>query len=72
MRTNLDKECIPMPNESRRCGFGGCEAPADLHMAMLNAEGRPYLERDVCRDHYGLELAALRPGRTLTVRLVSA
>lgn len=61
-----------MLNEPTACGFGGCEAVAYLHMAMLNAEGRPYIERDVCRDHYGMELAALRPGRTLTVRLVSA
>lgn len=61
-----------MPNESTRCGFGGCDAPADLHMAMLDAEGRPYVERDVCRDHYGMELAALRPGRTLTARLVAS
>ena len=61
-----------MLNEPTACGFGGCDAPAYLHMAMLNAEGRPYIERDVCRDHYGMELTALRPGRTLTVRLVSA
>ena len=61
-----------MPEESTSCGFGGCNAPAYLHMAMLDAEGRPYIERDVCLYHYSLELASLRPGRTLTVRLVSA
>ena len=61
-----------MLNEPTACGFGGCDAPADLHMAMLNAEGRPYLERDVCRYHYAVELTALRPGRTLTVRLVAS
>ena len=61
-----------MLNEPTACGFGGCDAPAYLHMAMLNAEGHPYVERDVCRYHYGLELAALHPGWTLTVRLVAS
>ena len=61
-----------MLNEPTACGFGGCEAVADLHMAMLDAEGHPYIERDICRYHYGLELTALRPGRTLTVRLVAS